>query len=145
MNLYHFPPKKVNTAVFDVSLGQQRLHLLNLNPHTLMSPPLLFLSFESSRSVAGYLRRHDPLPLGDELAVGAVTVPPVAEALVALQGRRDAVVPAAGAHGRPGGLVGRGRRGGRPGARRPHHHLLALRVHGLCSGRNNNNKKKTFW
>lgn len=64
----------------------------------------------------GDLGRHDPLPLGDQRALGAHAVAPAAVAFVALKRRHHPVVPAAGAAGRP--LVALGRpqeqpRGGR--------------------------------
>ena len=54
---------------------------------------VLFLSLLPAER---HLGRHDPLPLGDERALGAHTVPPAAVALVALQGRHHPVVTAAG-------------------------------------------------
>ena len=48
-------------------------------------------------SPEGHLGRHHPLPLGDEGALGAQTVPPPAVALVALEGRHHPVVAAPGA------------------------------------------------
>jgi hypothetical protein len=42
-----------------------------------------------------YLGCHDALPLGDQRALGADTVPPTAVALVALEGRHHSVVPTA--------------------------------------------------
>ena len=54
---------------------------------------VLFLSLLPAER---HLGRHDPLPLGDERALGAHTVPPAAVALVTLQGRHHPVVTAAG-------------------------------------------------
>jgi len=51
-----------------------------------------------------HLRRHDALPLHHQQAVGALAVPPSAEALVALQARDHAVVPAARTLRRPAQL-----------------------------------------
>lgn len=45
----------------------------------------------------GHLRRHHPLSLHHQQAVGALAVPPAAEALVSLQAGHHAVVAAAGA------------------------------------------------
>ena len=52
----------------------------------------------------GHLRRHHPLPLHHQQAVGALAVPPAAEALVSLQAGHHAVVSAAGALRRPAEL-----------------------------------------
>ena len=52
-----------------------------------------------------YLCGHDPLPLRDEIALGASAVPEPAVALVALQPRDHPVVAAAGALGSTGALV----------------------------------------
>lgn len=48
-----------------------------------------------------HLCRHDPLPLHHQQAVGAATVPPSTQLLVALQTRDDPVVTAAGTLGGP--------------------------------------------
>lgn len=45
----------------------------------------------------GHLGRHHPLPLHHQQAVGALTVPPAAEALVSLQTGHHAVVATPGA------------------------------------------------
>lgn len=57
-----------------------------------------------------YLSSHDSLPLGYEFTLGTLTVLPAAEALVSLQGRHEAVVPAAGTLGHPGGFLAFGGR-----------------------------------
>ena len=46
-----------------------------------------------------YLRSHDPLPLGNERALGTEAVLPSAEALVTFERRDDAVVAASGTFG----------------------------------------------
>ena len=48
-----------------------------------------------------HLCRHDPLALGDEVALAAGAVPEAAVTLVALQPRDQPVVPAASALGPP--------------------------------------------
>lgn len=52
----------------------------------------------------GHLRRHHPLSLHHQQTVGALAVPPAAEALVPLQARHHAVVAAPSALGRPAQL-----------------------------------------
>lgn len=49
-----------------------------------------------------YLGGHDPLSFSDKSAFLTLAVPPVAEALVSLQRRHEAVVPAARALGHAG-------------------------------------------
>ena len=44
--------------------------------------------------MSAHLRRHDPLPLGDEVALAAGAVPEAAVPLVALQPRDQTVVAA---------------------------------------------------
>ena len=61
-------------------------------------------------TVVPYLGRHNSLPLRDQFAFLALAVSPVAEALVSLQRRHVAVVPAPGALGHPRGFLP-GRRG----------------------------------
>ena len=68
------------------------------------------------------LRRHDSLPLSYQFTFETLAVPPVAEALVALQVRHVSVVPAAGALGHPRGFVAFRR------SRAALRHLLALLV-----------------
>lgn len=63
-----------------------------------------------------HLRGHHALPLGDQVALLALAVPPHAEALVALERRRVAVVPASRALGQPRRLFAPGARAGRPRA-----------------------------
>ncbi len=65
-----------------------------------------------------HLRRHHPLPLGDQVALAAGAVAEAAVPLVALQPGDDAVVPAAGALGAAGALVLRGGQRGGGGGRR---------------------------
>jgi hypothetical protein len=64
-----------------------------------------------------YLSGHDALPLCDEGALGAYTVPPPAVPLVALEGRYDTVVPATRTlWGALVALRGSQKEGGRDGA-----------------------------
>ena len=55
-----------------------------------------------------YLGGHDSLSLRDQLALGAHALSPVAEALVSLEQRHEAVVPAARALGHSGAHLASG-------------------------------------
>lgn len=103
----------------------------------------------------GHLSRHHPLPLHHQQAVGALTVPPAAEALVSLQAGHHAVVAAPGAlrraaqlplvpriHGAGRGFVvalvavsvvfeGAGAQQSRAGAAGTVDHIVALRLQTL--------------
>lgn len=83
-------------------------------------------------ALQGHLLGHDALALGDQVALGAVTVAELAVALVALEPADDSVVPAAGAL-RPA-RGGRGRRAGGARGRRTGARALLVGAGHRCAG-----------
>lgn len=82
-----------------------------------------------------HLRGHHALSLGNQVALLALAVPPHAEALVALERRRVAVIPAARTLGQPWGLLVRGAHASRPGAAAAAPGARAAGRPKQCSGR----------